>query len=882
MKNVSTGLLLTICAVLCTISPASAAWVTLGGDQGVTVTLMESTPQHIALAYKIDGFEQNDIVVNGRTYSMISLPGEAARLDKGLPELPVVARSVIIPENRRMDLRVTAVEYTDLHGITPIPSKGNLPRTVDPGQVPLSFDAFYAGSAWYPEKDATQREPYIMRDYRGTTVVVTPIRYQASTGTLRVATRMVVELIDAGPGGANVLVRDGVLPAVDASFDDVYRGHFLNYDVQHDKYAAVPETGSMLVICYDAFAPAMQTFVDWKNQSGLPTTMVLMSEVGTTSAQVKTFIADRYNQSSNPKLAFVLLIGDSGQVPSPMIVIPGTNPPEVGSADPTYGKITGDDWYPEIIVGRFSAQSIAQVQTQVLRSVNYEKEPLLAGDAWYDKGTGIASHQGPGDDNEYDFQHVGNIRTKLLNYGYTLVDSIYGPSATAAMVTDALNQGRSIINYCGHGARDSWGTTGFNSTNVNELTNDHMLPFIFSVACVNGKFASGNCFAEAWLRANHNGNPTGAVATYMSSINQAWDPPMAAEDEADDLLVQDRARTFGSLCFNGSCRMIDDYGAYGATEFNCWHIFGDPSLRVRTKAPTVIVATHPDSIPVGTAALQVATDCPGAICCLTDGDTAVGSAVADSSGNATLVLPDTLTIGQALTLTVTGYNRVPHIAPITVHAPPPPPGLYYTPTSFDITAEPDSTVSDTLHITNTSGVADTLGFTLSFISISEEGSFLSLYPASGRVPGGETTNVILTSNSRGFSPGTYSGTIRVQPDSGSTVDLPVVLRIGDVAGVSGDRSAPQSVVLEAARPNPFSGSAILHYSLPTAQSARLVIYDASGRVVRTLARGTAAAGYHSLEWNGRDEAGRAVPAGIYFARLQTAGCSLTRRLLRVR
>ena len=882
MKNVSTGLLLTICAVLCMISPASAAWVNLGGNQGVTVTLMESAPQRIVLAYKVDGFEQNDIVANGRTYAVISLPGEAERLDKGLPELPVVARSVIIPENRRMDLRVTAVEYTDLHGITPIPSKGNLPRTVDPSQVPLSFDAFYAGSAWYPEKDATQREPYIMRDYRGTTVVVTPIRYQPSTGTLRVATRIVVELIDAGPGGANVLVRDGVLPAVDASFDDVYRGHFLNYDVQHDKYAAVPETGSMLVICYDAFAPAMQTFVDWKNQSGLPTTMVLMSEVGTTSAQVKTFIADRYNQSSNPKLAFVLLIGDSGQVPSPTIVIPGTNPPEIGSGDPTYGKITGDDWYPEIIVGRFSAQSIAQVQTQVLRSVNYEKEPLLAGDAWYDKGTGIASHQGPGDDNEYDFQHVGNIRTKLLNYGYTLVDSIYDPSATAAMVTDALDQGRSIINYCGHGARDSWGTTGFNSTNVNELTNDHMLPFIFSVACVNGKFASGNCFAEAWLRASHNGNPTGAVAAYMSSVNQGWNPPMAAEDEADDLLVQDRARTFGSLCFNGSCRMIDDYGASGAAEFNCWHIFGDPSLRVRTKAPTLIVATHPDSILVLTTALQVATDCPGAICCLTGAGTALGSAVADSSGNATVVLLDTLTVGQTLTLTITGYNRIPRIAPIAVHAPPPAPGLRYAPTSFHITAEPDSAVSDTLRITNTRGAADTLGFTLSFLFISEEGDILSLYPASGRVPGGETTNVVLTLNSRGISPGTYSGTIRVQPETGPTVDLPVVLQVGDVAGVSGDRGEPQTVVLEAARPNPFAGSAILNYSLPTAQSARLVVFDASGRTVRTLARGTAAAGHHSVEWNGRDEAGRAVPAGIYFARLQTAGRSLTQRLLRVR
>ena len=876
MKNLSTGLLLAVCTVLCMNLPASAAWVNLGGNQGVTVSVMESTPQRIALAYRIDGFEQHDLVISGQTYSVISLPGEAERLDQGLPELPVVARSVIIPEDRRMDVRVTVLEYTDLHGIIPIPSKGNLLRTVDPSQVPLSFDAFYSGSAWYPEQDATQREPYIMRDYRGTTVVVTPIRYQPSTGTLRVATRILVELIDSGRGGANVLVRDRALSAVDVSFDEVYRGHFLNYGMQHDKYAAVPETGSMLVICYDAFATAMQTFVDWKNQSGLPTTMVRMSQVGTTSAQVKTFIANRYNQSSNPKLAFVLLVGDSGQIPTPMM----TNDGQRGSADPTYGKIVGTDYYPEVFIGRFSAETPAQVQTQVLRSVNYEKAPLLAGTAWYPKGTGIGSAQGPGDDGEYDYQHIGSIRTKLLIYGYTSVDSIYDPGATAATVTSDLNLGRSIINYCGHGSQNSWGTSGFSSTNVNALANDHMLPFIFSVACVNGQFAGYTCFAEAWLRATHNGNPTGAVATYMSSINQSWNPPMAAEDEADDLLVQDRARTFGSLCFNGSCLMIDQYGADGASMFNTWHVFGDPSLRVRTKVPTAIVATHPDSIVVLTTALQVATDCPGAICGLAAGGTALGSAVADISGNATVVLLATLTDGQTVTLTVTGYNRIPHIAQISVYEPQPAPVLGCAPAYFDVTAEPDSTITDTLHIMNTGGAADTVGFTLSFLS--SDGSFLSFYPNSGRVPSGETTDVVVTFGSRGLSLGPHRGTIRVAPGMGLTVDLSVLLHVGAIADVSGNRGGPQAVIFEAARPDPFVDSSTLNYALPTAQSARLVIYDATGRAVRTLARGMAAAGYHSVEWNGRDESGRTVPAGVYFARLQTGGRCLTQRLLRIR
>jgi hypothetical protein len=874
MKKFYSGLLLILCTLLFTATSASAAWVSLGGNQGATVTVLESTPQRIAIECRVDGFEQHDIVVNGQTYAMISLPGEAERLDKGLPELPVVARSLIIPEDRRMELRVTTMDYVDLHGITPIPSKGNLSRAIDPSTVPFSFSAFYSGAAWYPEQDATQREPYIMRDYRGTTVVMTPIRFQPSTGTLRVATRLLIELVDVGLGGANVLVRHGALTAVDASFDELYRGHFLNYGAQHDKYAAVPETGSMLVICNDAFAAAMQPFVDWKNQSGVPTTMVLLSQVGATASQVKTFIADRYNQSSNPKLAFVLLVGDSDQMPSPY-----TNG---GSADPTYGLITGSDWYPEIFVGRFSAENVAQVATQVLRSVNYEKEPLLAGDAWYARGVGIGSAEGPGDNGERDWQHIDNIRTKLINYGYVGVDSIYDPGATHEMVTTALEQGRSIINYTGHGSQNSWGTSGFSSSHVYDLHNENMLPFIFSVACVNGKFASGNCFAEAWLRSTHNGNPTGAVGTYMASINQAWNPPMAAEDEADDLLVQDRARTFGSLCFNGSCGMIDKYGANGAAEFNAWHIFGDPSLRVRTKAPTALVATTLDSILVGTTTLEVATDCPGALCGLADSVTAFGSAVADTNGNATVALLDTLTVGQTLTLTVTGYNRIPHVAQIKVYELPRVEVLVCRPASFEISSDPDSTVTDTLHITNTGAVADTMGFVLNFISRTETASFVSFYPPSARVPTGETTDVVLTFSNRGLSIGPHMGTIQVQPDSGSAIYVPVLLHVGDIAGISGDRGALRTAVLAHGQPNPFTDSATLNYGLPAAQAVLLVVYDASGRTVRTLARGPAEAGYHSVVWNGRDEAGRTVPAGVYFARLQTSGRSLTQRLLRIR
>jgi hypothetical protein len=253
------------------------------------------------------------------------------------------------------------------------------------------------------------------------------------------------------------------------------------------------------------------------------------------------------------------------------------------------------------MVGRFSAESTAHVDTQVLRSVEYEENAATQQD-WFWRGMGIASAQGAGqgDEGQADYVHIGEIRTWLLNFGYTTVDEIYDTNGGDAQdVTNGLNAGRGIINYCGHGSTTSWGTTGFNNGNVQALQNDNMLPFIISVACVNGQFDGYTCFAEAWLRSTHNGEPIGAIATYMSSINQSWAPPMEAQDEFNILYTQIEANTYfayGTLCFAGSCSMMDAYGADGVAMFNTWHVFGDPSIRiVGTAIPPHGIEATPDT-----------------------------------------------------------------------------------------------------------------------------------------------------------------------------------------------------------------------------------------------------------------------------------------------
>lgn len=557
----------------------------------VTTRVVVDSPEQIIIQVDLGAFEQSPVRIDGQTYTQLRLGKESPIKTKGAPELPTVCRSVVIPPDAQMDVRVLDATYDEYAGIKVTPSKGFLPRTVDPAEVPYTFGQAYAADAFYPGELASLREPYILRDVRGVVIDVYPFQYNPVTETLRVYTSLTVEVYRTGTGGPNVLVpRDR---ALSKAFHEIYKHHFLNYGTRYDP---LDEEGELLVICYDEWLTNIQPFADHKDSIGIDTTVVPVSTAGSSGTAIKSYIQSVYDSSD---LAFVLLVGDAAQVPS--LTASG------GASDPSYAKLEGGDDYPDIMVGRFSASTAAQVDTQVERTVEYEDNQATTQD-WFWKGTGIASAQGAGvgDEGQSDYEHEDEIRQWLLDFGYTEVDQIYDTTgATAAMVTTALNEGRGVVNYTGHGSPTSWGTTGFDVGDINDLTNDNMLPFIITVACNNGEFDSyDTCFGEAWLRATNGTEPTGAIACYASSISQSWAPPMEAQDEAMILYTDSSEpyHCFGTLCFAGSCSMMDDYGGGGVDMYNTWIYFGDPTLRVIgvTYMPPValeLVGEPPEFIP---------------------------------------------------------------------------------------------------------------------------------------------------------------------------------------------------------------------------------------------------------------------------------------------
>lgn len=622
-------------------------------NHGNEIRLISSTPGETVLELTLGSFEREAVTINNQTWYSPSLKKGGFTLQQGLPQVPVMAGSVIIPGTAAMQLELVDSDYVDMD-MRIAPSKGNLTRNIDPASVPYTFDEFYTTDSVYPLKSAELSDPFILRDYRGITVRFNPFVYSPSTATTRVYTRLRVRLIANGTDMTNAITTPKTSYA--REFSSIYENMFLNF--AQAKYPSLAEEGRILVIKHSMFDAAIQPWVEWKQQNGYAVSVVDVQVAGPTANQIKTFIQNQYNQ--NDGLMFVQIMGDAPQVPS---LSSGG-----GGSDPSYALLAGNDNYPDIYVGRFSAENAAQMQTQVQRSVEYERD-LQTDATWLQAAMGIASNEGGGgmgDNGESDQVHMELIRTDLLNYGYTSVDQMYQNfGATAAQVATHVNAGRGFINYVGHGSDISWVTTGFNSTNVNSLTNNNKLPFIVSVACVNGNFVSRTCFAEAWLRATNNRTPTGAIAMYASTVNQGWNPPMRGQDEITDLLIAEAKQTIGGLFFNGSSKMIEVYGNDGFSEFKNWTIFGDASLMVRTKTPTEALAAYNPVMLLGMSSISVTTE-PSARVTLSGGGLTYAKAIADASGLAVLnldILPDQ---PMNLTLTITAFNKVTHLGTVEV------------------------------------------------------------------------------------------------------------------------------------------------------------------------------------------------------------------------
>lgn len=655
--------------ILLSINIFAQEWVKVNNAMPVSpkVELVAETNEEIAVNFQLGGYYINNVETQRGAAAVITAPKMASMLVEGAPDLPLFAIPVAIGDRSVMKVEVREAQFEDYQDVEIAPSKGNFSREIDPETVPYRYGEVYTKEAFYPSTQADLDQPYILRDVRGQNILVYPFAYNPVTKVLRVYSNMTLVVHKISEKGENPKLARKSAARLAPETEAMYLHRFVNYREEVSKYGFVADEGETMVICPEQYMAAMQPYVDWKNQSGRPTSMYSLTDAGGNSYDaVKSFILNHYNNPSE-NLCFVLLVGDYADI-TPRAM-------NGGRSDIWFGQLEGNDYYPEVFVGRFSVESVADVEHQVEKVIYYERDMPADAD-WLGKGIGIGSTEGQGSGHygESDCQHMDYIRDTLLHYTYSEVSQHYngvGVGTNAAMLTADFNAGAGICNYCNHGFVTGWYVGSFTNSHVNALTNGYRWPFIWSTACLNGQFYD-DCFAEAWMRATDNatGAPTGAIGGMFSWTNQAWQPPMTGQDEMVDVLCEWRNadqyhHTLAGASLNGNMKILDLHPGDQGDTHNTWILFGDPNLMLRTAAPQPMsVVCQPEVILLGQSELHLLADADYALATLSvDGNVLCSTPIVNGEATLTFESPTEVATAQ---LVVVGYNKVTHVQNVDI------------------------------------------------------------------------------------------------------------------------------------------------------------------------------------------------------------------------
>lgn len=655
---------------------ADPVWVPLGSDapEPPRVRLVADLANESVVRLDISGYWREE----GAAGSRFMLQGHAPTLEAGQPLVPVV-----VVHLRIADAGVPVVEVLESAGLdeaVPSCARAALTRRLSNGVAAVYAPAAVTGG-WYPVREAEGGPPFLLRDRRGIALRLHPFQYDAARGVMRVTTGLVVRVCTGGVGGLNVRGASPRVGAASAEFEALYQRLFLNHRERATRYTHVPEAGRLLIIAADTLLDAARPLARWKRQKGIPTELVAASTVGNTYASMLAYIRAAY---TNTGITHVQLVGDADQLAYP----PGTKgimDNAVATADPRYALLAGSDYYPEVVVARFAGRTVAEISNMVSRSVQYERW-ATTNDTWRGRGCGVGASSDLGADGLYDYQRIEAIRSVLTNYTYTLVDQIYDPGANLATLTSALNAGRGLFNYQGHGNRVVLVTPSvprtFQTGDVLGLANVGMLPAVNIVGCRSGMFLpTDDCMADAWMKAGTASAPRGAIAVFASAHDQYLEPPTYSQRASIELLAAEAFHSVGALWFNGMMFGVsvfphtnpDTPGTVGEELFEQSHLFGDGTLVMGTDTPAPMAVNHRGARYADEKSYAVrVVGVPGALCALYDAeaDALMGAAYADGAGDAEI--PITTNTSATLTLTVTAFNRVTVVTPVPyVEAPRP-------------------------------------------------------------------------------------------------------------------------------------------------------------------------------------------------------------------
>jgi len=580
-------------------------------QQGTEAEIVLSDDQRTSVSFLLRGLSTEAITLNGKGYTKI-LPLESEVTDfgfiaeEGFPDLPVYSSMVIIPDQTGVRANILSFEYETYEDIEIPPFQ---PFELESGEEELSFvidESFYNQDRFYPEEIVEVGEPMIMRDFRFVQTVINPVQYNPVTKQMRVYTSVNYELLYEGFDDRNVKFRTD--NSISEAFIPLYKNLFDNAEEILTDYAA--ERGGYLIISADACADTAELIARWKHLKGYYTEIITASDIDASGdpsvTQIKNTIQNAYN-IWEIKPEYVLLIGDASNVTTDYLIRADYYLGDITDHD--YSLLEGSDYESDVFIARMSVSSLDEFRTIVHKTLRYETDPDMSDPLYLKRGLCVAG------------DYAGAItprlislwvRQTMLDHDYNHVDTVFqveGECPNYGTISDAMNDGISLVTYRGAGSSGGWWYPSWGTTDINNLTNGWRLGLMASIVCGTGNFSYSECFGEAWLRAGDPTAPKGGIGFYGPSEYDTatrWNNTILMG--LSSALLEKDVYSLGPILTAGKQHARKSFPRMSGSGAHHWpfyyHVYnalGDPELSIRTDTPqSMTTVNYLETIPVGT------------------------------------------------------------------------------------------------------------------------------------------------------------------------------------------------------------------------------------------------------------------------------------------
>ncbi|MCF7911108.1 MAG: T9SS type A sorting domain-containing protein [Candidatus Cloacimonetes bacterium] len=574
------------------------AWVTIPEHDGAElVKYTQPERGNISLEFNLDGYQLEQIVKSGNSYSQISYPEEGKILEIGMPDLPVFTRLIAIPDEGTATLTITSSSSRIIKDITVYPQEELLTES-EPIRETFSINAeYYQTGGIYPAALAELGEPAIMRDLRLVKVTFCPFQYNAAKRELTIHENIIVEVETSGRGGINAKTADRPRSR---AFTNIYQSQVLNYaevaNLREDY-----QRPAILFIYPDntTVENSLEYLLDWKDKKGYDVSAAHTGETGTSNTSIKNYIQDAYDDWTNPP-EFVVLVGDANG----SVAIPSWTETwswYSGIGDQPYSQLAGNDVLADVLVGRLSVNSVSELQTMIAKSINYERDPYMGNTDWFERAilVGDPSHSGPS-----TVSTCKAVKTYIQNYNDDFTFNETYTSNWDTGLSNGINQGGSFVCYRGY-----IGMSGWDTGDINALTNGWMLPLGCILTCSTGSF-DGTANSEVFAKAGSATVPKGAIAAYgtaTSGTHTCFNNSVTSGIYYGIFI--DHIFNPGGALVRGKLNLYTQYPQNPSNYvdiFSHWNnLMGDPSVQLWTGVPQQMTVFYEDEVAAGTNYMQI-------------------------------------------------------------------------------------------------------------------------------------------------------------------------------------------------------------------------------------------------------------------------------------